>query len=108
MSGRGLASEYLDVLGNRRLLGAGDAHWQALTEQSLADGLLDAALLARYETAVRPQELRWEAWTRSQLDKVGSAIDQLEGWPRGLEIASISARSPSDVGWATSISGFLI
>ena len=76
--------EYLDGLGNGRLLGSGDVRWQALTEQSLADGLLDAALLARYETAVRPQELRWEAWTRSQLDKVGSALDQLEAWASGF------------------------
>ncbi len=70
--------EYLDSLGQGRLLGSGDVRWQALTEQSLADGLLDAALLARYETAVRPEALRWDAWTRSQLDKVNSALDHLE------------------------------
>jgi glutathione S-transferase len=72
--------EYLDSLGAGRLLGSGDRRWRALTEQSLADGLLDAALLARYETAVRPQELRWEAWTQSQLDKVNSALNRLEIW----------------------------
>jgi glutathione S-transferase len=70
--------EYLDSLGQGRLFGSGDVRWQALTEQSLADGLLDAALLARYETAVRPEALRWDAWTRSQLDKVNSALDHLE------------------------------
>jgi glutathione S-transferase len=70
--------EYLDAFGKGQLFGAGDARWQALTNQSLADGLLDAALLARYETAARPQELRWDAWTRSQLEKVNSALDQFE------------------------------
>lgn len=70
--------EYLDSLGQGRLFGSGDVRWHALTEQSLADGLLDAALLARYETAVRPEALRWDAWTRSQLDKVNSALDHLE------------------------------
>src|SRR3954447_23493569 len=70
--------EYLDSLGQGHLFGSGDVRWQALTEQSLADGLLDAALLARYETAVRPEALRWDAWTRSQLDKVNSALDHLE------------------------------
>jgi glutathione S-transferase len=70
--------EYLDSLAHGRLFGSGDIRWQALTEQSLADGLLDAALLARYETAVRPETLRWDAWTRSQLDKVNSSLGHLE------------------------------
>ena len=72
--------EYLDSLKPGRLLGSGDRRWRALTEQSLADGLLDAALLVRYETAVRPQDLRWGAWTQSQLGKVNSALDWLEAW----------------------------
>ena len=45
--------EYLDSFSPGRLLGSGESRWRALTEQSLADGLLDAALLARYETAVQ-------------------------------------------------------
>ncbi len=53
--------------------------WLTLTEQSLADGVLDAALLARYETAVRPEQFHWTAWTQSQLEKIGSALDYFEG-----------------------------
>src|SRR5260221_10537422 len=43
--------EYLDAqAGGARLFPApGAARWQALTEQSVADGLLDAAILSRYE-----------------------------------------------------------
>src|SRR5690606_33165418 len=53
--------------------------WLTLTEQSLADGVLDAALLARSETAVRPEQLHRTAWTQSQLEKIGSALDYFEG-----------------------------
>ena len=40
--------------------------------------LLDAALLARYEGFMRPQELRWDAWLAGQKGKVASALDMLE------------------------------
>ena len=72
--------EYLDSLSSGRLLGSGENRWRALTEQSLADGLLNAALLVRYETFLRPQEFRWDSWTRSQLAKVDSVLDRLEAW----------------------------
>src|SRR5690606_38776840 len=42
--------EYLDDLGGGKLFPAtGKARWQALADQALADGILGAALLARYE-----------------------------------------------------------
>lgn len=55
------------------------ARWQALTEQSLADGILDAALLARYEETVRPEALRWKDWTQSQMGKMADSLDYFEG-----------------------------
>src|SRR5487761_2556315 len=55
--------EYLDTLhGGSLFTRVGAARWQALTLQSLADGMLDAALLARYEQAARPEALRWNDW----------------------------------------------
>mgnify|MGYP005606383195 CR=1 FL=1 len=56
----------------------GPARWSVLTEQSLADGIMDAALLARYETAVRPENLRWDDWTAGQLDKVTCGLAEVE------------------------------
>ena len=48
--------EYLDGLSTgTRLFPDGPARWDALTRQALADGLLDAALLTRYERALRPE-----------------------------------------------------
>mgnify|MGYP001964464893 CR=1 FL=1 len=42
--------EYLaEAAGDTQLFPAGPARWVALTRQALGDGLLDAALLARYE-----------------------------------------------------------
>jgi glutathione S-transferase len=71
--------EYLDVLGNGKLVPrAGAARWSVLTEHALADGILNAALLTRYENALRPENLRWTDWTAAQLDKVNCALADLE------------------------------
>jgi glutathione S-transferase len=72
-------SEYLDAQAGFRLLPReGPARYLALTQQALADGVMDAAVLARYEMAARPEALRWQAWTDGQLAKVASALDAVE------------------------------
>ena len=53
---------------------AGDAEWRAIRREALADGVLDAALLARYETVLRPEPLRWQAWIDGQMAKITSAL----------------------------------
>jgi len=72
--------EYLDgVDGTQRIFpAAGQARWNALREQAIGDGLLDAALLARYETFMRPEELRWDAWTTGQLTKIDVSLAAIE------------------------------
>lgn len=70
--------EYLDAQGAGKLFPAGAARWQALTLQALADGLLDAALLIRYEGNARPEALRWTDWTRGQMEKISSALARFE------------------------------
>ena len=72
--------EYLDARagGNRIFPAAGAARWTALRRQAIADGIMDAAVLTRYEEAVRPKELRWQAWVDGQLLKIRSALDALE------------------------------
>lgn len=57
---------------------AGPARWAALRREALADGLLDAALLARYEGFLRPEALRWPEWMQGQMDKVSASLDALE------------------------------
>jgi glutathione S-transferase len=72
--------EYLDSLhdGAKLFPPAGAARWKALRLQALGDGILDAALLARYEQAVRPQELQWRDWTDGQMRKIRHGLDSLE------------------------------
>lgn len=70
--------EYLDDMAGGRMFGSGPARWRALTEQALADGLLGAALLLRYEGAVRPAELRWTGWIEGQHGKVSDALAAFE------------------------------
>jgi glutathione S-transferase len=56
-----------------------------LRRQALADGIMDAAVLARYETFLRPEERRWPAWVDGQLDKVTRGLDRLESEAGQLE-----------------------
>ena len=78
--------EYFDELGGGQLFPrSGAPRWAALTLQSLADGMLDAALLARYETALRPEALRWGDWVTGQLDKVAASMAALEAQAATLE-----------------------
>ena len=71
--------EYLNTLAKGQLFpGAGSARWTALLEQSLADGMLDAAVLIRYETFARPEQLRWPEWICGQTEKVISGLIEIE------------------------------
>ncbi len=71
--------EYLDVLAKGALFPReGERRWRALREQALADGIMDAALLVRYETFVRPEPLRWGEWIDGQRVKIAQALDYLD------------------------------
>lgn len=71
--------EYLNDMGRGNLFpSAGESKWEALTMQALGDGLLDAALLARYESFLRPAHLCWEDWVNGQIEKIHSALSTFE------------------------------
>ncbi len=77
--------EYLNSLAGGALLPQkGAARWNVLAEQALADGIMDAAVLTRYETALRPEQFRWNEWVSGQLDKVAGGLAQFEPRARGL------------------------
>ena len=70
--------EYLNALGQGPLLPAeGALRWEALTLQSLGDGILDAALIARYENNLRPEALRWTDWNQGKLDAIHTSLKHL-------------------------------
>ncbi|MGB1006977.1 MAG: glutathione S-transferase [Thalassobaculaceae bacterium] len=88
--------EYLDSLhdGAKLFPAAGPARWLALRNQALADGILDAAILYRYEITLRPEELRWSDWVDGQLGKVNAAIacaaGDLDAYRAAVDIGALS------------------
>jgi len=76
--------EYLDTLqtGAKLFPAAGQARWVALRQQALGDGVLEAAILGRYES-VRPEQFRWQDWIDAQLRKVRGALAALESEAEG-------------------------
>jgi glutathione S-transferase len=76
--------EYLNELARGSLFPAPGPRWETLTLQSLGDGMLDAALLARYEDVARPEPLRWSVWRTAQLDKAETSLAHLEARPELL------------------------
>jgi len=71
--------EYLDALAGGSLFPReGAARWQALNEQSAADGVLDAALLIRYELTARPESERSAAWIKGQSAKIETTLAWFE------------------------------
>jgi glutathione S-transferase len=70
--------EYLDHVGGNKLFPRNAARWQAIVDQAMADGILGAALLARYETALRPGDKLWTDWLNGQMDKMKTTLAALE------------------------------
>ncbi len=70
--------DYLDHLGEGRLVPAGEARFAVLRHQALADGILDAALLQVYEGRYRPAEHRVQSWLDMQAGKVSRALAHCE------------------------------
>lgn len=72
--------EYLDQqhVGNPLIPREGTARWRRLTLAALADGIMDAAVLIRYELALRAPEKHWDQWLDAQRDKIRRALAVLE------------------------------
>jgi len=93
----GVICEYLDSLHRATPLfpSAGPERWRELRLQALADGILEAAVLMRYENAVRPESLRWSEWIAGQFGKVRNGLDALEresgAWGERFAIGEVTA-----------------
>lgn len=89
--------EYLDSLHDGRKLvpAGGGERWRQLRLQALGDGILDAAVQVRIETAMRPEETRWPKWIERQTAAVTRGCDALEqecaGWGDEFLIGQITA-----------------
>jgi glutathione S-transferase len=71
--------EYLDSVGSAPKLfpAAGPARWKALTQEALADGILDATQPRRREIAL-PQDEGRKSYIELQQGKVARALDEFE------------------------------
>jgi glutathione S-transferase len=78
--------EYLDDLagGGKLMPASGAARWQAKSDHALLQGMLDSMLLCRYERMVRPQALRWQAWTDDHWNRAWNGMARFEERADGL------------------------
>lgn len=75
----GVICVYLNTIGSGAMFPAeGKVRWQALVDQAMGDGLMTASLIARYEVAMRPETMFWQAWLDAHLDKIGTTLDAFE------------------------------
>ena len=83
---------YLDTLheGRRLIPETGEARWQALRLQAIAQGLADSGIAVRWETTRRPEPLRSSALRDGYLEKLTASYDWLE--------RNLDADSPLHVG----------
>lgn len=71
--------EYLETLAERgALTPAGGDRFAVLRQQSLADGVMDAAILQSYETRWRAEERREPRWVDHQQGKIDRALATAE------------------------------
>ncbi|OAQ59932.1 glutathione S-transferase [Pochonia chlamydosporia 170] len=71
---------YLDTLhsGRRLIPVGGESRWQALRIQSVAQGLADIGIAVRWETARRPEPLRYPDLCSGLIQKLTESYDWLE------------------------------
>ena len=83
-----------DRAGGGRLLPTGAERFPVLSRHALAKGAIEAAVGLRYETAVRPEALRWPEWIEDRWTKIDDTLDWFEAGPEprgaGFDLAQIS------------------
>jgi glutathione S-transferase len=88
--------EYLDELagGGKLIPASGPARWRVKSDHSLLQGMLDSMLLCRYEKAVRPQGLQWQAWSDDHWNRAWQGMarfdKQADVLSRPLDIVQIA------------------
>ena len=72
--------EYLDELagGGKLIPASGEAKWRVKAEHAITQGMLEAMLLCRYETFLRPEDKRWTNWVDDQWDRAWQGFAMFE------------------------------
>ena len=96
--------EYLDELagGGKIVPASGALRWRVKSDHSLLQGMLDSMLLCRYENMVRPEPLRWKAWSDDHWNRAWSGMARFEcsalDRPNRLVVDQLRGRGGSDRG----------
>jgi glutathione S-transferase len=79
--------ENMDAMagGGKIIPASGPDRWETLTLHALAQGMTEAAVTVRYETAYRPDEYRWPDYVDDQWGRIEAGLDWIEANPKGLE-----------------------
>jgi glutathione S-transferase len=93
---------YLDALSTGpKLIPPGSARWAVERTVALANGILDAGILVRYETALRPAGKQWPDWIENQSKKVLQGLDVLDAecanWSASIELGQVATACA--LGW---------
>ncbi|HSV83482.1 MAG TPA: glutathione S-transferase N-terminal domain-containing protein [Ramlibacter sp.] len=94
-----VACEYLSALADDHswFPPAGTARWHALRCNAVANGMLEAAQLARFEGS-RPEGVRYDKWSAAQLAKVTRGFAFLEqNPPAAADIGAVAVACA--IGW---------
>jgi glutathione S-transferase len=69
--------------------------WRALHLQALADGLMDAALVLRYELTFRDGDVTWGIWIDRQMERIRASVEvmnrEVSPFREQIAIGEISA-----------------
>lgn len=71
-------TRFLDDLAGSALYPAAPRLWECLTLEATADGIMDAAILARYELILRPEEKRMPDFEEGQWQKIARSLAAVE------------------------------
>jgi len=89
-----IAAYLAERAGDKALFAYGsDEHWAVMSRYTVARGISECAVAARYESTVRPEELRWQDWLDDLMDKIGASLERFEATPPAgdrLTIAEIA------------------
>lgn len=89
-------AEFLDTLGGGNLLVAagGDARWDTLRRQALADGMMDTTLALALEVNRRPEQKRSPDWIAHWVRTLARSVDALESevgnWSATFDLGQIA------------------
>lgn len=86
--------DYLNGLGAGGIIPAGEEERiDSLNRHAVVSGATEALVLAMYENRLRPENLRWKAWSDDQVDKADHALAwadaRIERFATHFDIASI-------------------